>query len=54
MDRTYDVRLVAHADGTFSILQALRRNNIDNSFVPVGNKVVENVLRKHYENELGE
>jgi len=48
--KEYDVRIVAHEDGTFSIASAFSRDK----GVHVGNAVIARVLRKHYENELNE
>lgn len=49
--KEYDVRIVDHGDGTFSVMSAFLRNTGATGLVPIGNSVIVNLLRKHFSNE---
>lgn len=51
-EKEFDVRIVDHGDGTFSVSQAFKRNMDGTGFVPIGTGVIVNILRKHFQNEV--
>ena len=51
MMKEYDVRIVDHGDGTFSVASAFLRNTDAAGLVPVSKTAVINLLRAHFENE---